>query len=194
MGQTFRSRKLGEVVEVVYIDGPQRITDGRSFGYNFDDGYAWTTYVVPAEKEDKEKIEDNEKRKELERNAKKHKKELSTKIQQDGELPKGVTDVQGDTLAKSDSSKIIRGYGSWFLIEPNKWIWYIKNNGANGDDWGRNNVQTGGAGAIGWRVPHDDSLEEEIRDLDAALSGSGSGKTSMKKMARRVANRYFHGD
>lgn len=36
------------------------------------------------------------------------------------------------------------------LIETGMEYWYLINNGADGDDWGRNTVKTGGAGAFGW--------------------------------------------
>lgn len=48
-------------------------------------------------------------------------------------------------------------------------IWYVVNNGADGDDWSRNNVRTGGAGAIGWRLPHTAELEAEVRAVAAAV-------------------------
>jgi len=46
-----------------------------------------------------------------------------------------------------------------------KGIWFVRNNGADGDDWSINNVLTGGAGAIGWVVPYDKTLAEEIQRL-----------------------------
>jgi len=47
------------------------------------------------------------------------------------------------------------GGGECFVIneEDNK-IWYIKNNGADGDNWEYNNIKTTGAGAIGWYIPY----------------------------------------
>ena len=56
------------------------------------------------------------------------------------------------------------GGGEWWVIQP-EWIWYIRNNGFDGDDWGRNNVETGGAGAIGVRVPFSEELAAQIREL-----------------------------
>ncbi|MDR3597075.1 hypothetical protein [Clostridium sp.] len=38
------------------------------------------------------------------------------------------------------------------LIETGTEYWYLINNGADGDDWGRNTVRTGGAGAYGWKL------------------------------------------
>lgn len=60
------------------------------------------------------------------------------------------------------------GGGSWLVVEPDKrHVWYVQNNGADGDDWGSNNVQTGGAGALGWRA----SLTEELQVLVDAAAG-----------------------
>jgi hypothetical protein len=67
-----------------------------------------------------------------------------------------------------DETALLYGGGTWVVIEPNgDYFWYVKNNGADGDDWSRNNVQTGGAGAIGYRLP----MTEEARVLiDVAKS------------------------
>jgi hypothetical protein len=58
------------------------------------------------------------------------------------------------------------GGGEWFVIaEDKEWIWHVLNNGGDGDDWSQNNIATGGAGAIGRRVPYSEPLEQQIRDL-----------------------------
>lgn len=41
----------------------------------------------------------------------------------------------------------------------------MRQNGMDGDDWSRNTIRTGGAGAIGYRIPLDDDLAAEIRAL-----------------------------
>lgn len=65
-----------------------------------------------------------------------------------------------------DSGNIYGG-GSSFVVGPEH-IWYIQRNGADGDDWGRNNVP----GSIGWRIPFDAALAERIRALDSAKAWS----------------------
>lgn len=52
----------------------------------------------------------------------------------------------------------IYGGGDWFVIGDQE-IWYVKNNGMDGDNWSYNNVRTGGAGAIGWMIPMDSQVE-----------------------------------
>ena len=62
---------------------------------------------------------------------------------------------QGTEIEISGSRTRLYGGGVWVVIEPDgQHFWYVENNGADGDDWSRNNVSTGGAGAIGYRVPY----------------------------------------
>ena len=41
----------------------------------------------------------------------------------------------------------------------------FRNNGFDGDNWSANNIETGGAGAIGVRVPFSETLAAQIRSL-----------------------------
>ena len=58
------------------------------------------------------------------------------------------------------------GGGDWFVLSTD--VWYVRNNGGDGDDWSHNNVSTGGAGAIGWRVPWTDTLAAAVQALESA--------------------------
>jgi len=67
----------------------------------------------------------------------------------------------------------IYGGGEWFVVEKDpsgtEYVWHVLNNGRDGDDWSKNNVDTGGAGAIGYRYP----LTDERRAfLERLASGS----------------------
>jgi hypothetical protein len=53
-------------------------------------------------------------------------------------------------------------------------IWYVVNNGHDGDDWSANNVRTGGAGAVGWRLPWSAELEASVRALCVHGRGAAS--------------------
>jgi hypothetical protein len=83
-------------------------------------------------------------------------------------------DVQPEGRRVLDAQDIYGG-GDWFVI-GDAYIWYILNHGADGDDWSQNNVRTGGAGAIGWRIPYDLAIatellkEEECRREPQAIS------------------------
>lgn len=181
VGTTYR--KDGDVVEIGYVGDREKITDGRSFGYDFHEGYKWTGWVVPASGEDRQRVEEEERKRKIEQQAKEERDGLANEIRDDGEYPDGNHNIGGDRLAVKGRENIPRGGGSWFKIdESDGWIWYVRNNGADGDNWARNNVQTGGAGAIGWRVPYNEDLAEKIRDIDGVLSG--------EKIAKRVAKRY----
>ncbi len=72
--------------------------------------------------------------------------------------------VEGEVIQHPTNPKNPWGGGEWWVIQES-WIWYVRNNGFDGDDWGRNNVQTGGAGAIGVRVPFSEELAAQIRSL-----------------------------
>lgn len=72
--------------------------------------------------------------------------------------------VEGEVIQHPTHPENVYGGGEWWVIQEN-WIWYVRNNGFDGDDWGRNNVQTGGAGAIGVRVPFSEELAAQIRSL-----------------------------
>lgn len=80
-----------------------------------------------------------------------------------GERPKNMrVTLEGDILLDTQN---IYGGGDWFVISADK-IWYVKNNGGDGDNWEENNINTGGAGAIGMYLPRTESLESEIRGFD----------------------------
>jgi hypothetical protein len=72
--------------------------------------------------------------------------------------------VEGEKIQHPTRPENIYGGGEWWVIQP-KWIWHIRNNGHDGDNWSVNNVYTGGAGAIGHRVPFSDELAAQIRGL-----------------------------
>lgn len=76
-------------------------------------------------------------------------------------------DIEGERIndPTSDPHLEIYGGGHWFIIEDEKYIWKIKNNGGDGDNWAWNNVNTGGAGAIGHRVPYNQELADLLRSL-----------------------------
>ena len=72
--------------------------------------------------------------------------------------------VEGEKIQNPQNPENPWGGGEWWVIQDS-WIWYIKNNGFDGDNWSVNNVQTGGAGAIGHRVPYSEELAAQIRGL-----------------------------
>lgn len=91
---------------------------------------------------------------------------LVQQIRNTGTRPDGAHDLStGKRLLDRQS---IYGSGDWFVVMPTT-VWYVQNNGMDGDDWSRNNVRTGGAGAIGWFVPLDERLVERLESAEAVL-------------------------
>lgn len=85
-------------------------------------------------------------------------KQVARQIQSVGDRPAGMHEPVGE---RYHDTQDIYGGGDWFVVGP-EWIWYVRNNGMDGDAWENNNVRTGGAGAIGWRVPYSVELAEKI--------------------------------
>jgi hypothetical protein len=72
--------------------------------------------------------------------------------------------VEGEKIQHPIHPENIYGGGQWWIIQEN-YIWKIENNGHDGDNWSMNNVNTGGAGAIGVRVPYSEELAKQIRNM-----------------------------
>ncbi len=94
-------------------------------------------------------------------------KEIGKEIRRLGEMPEGDNSPIGERLFDTQN---IYGGGDWFVAGP-EYLWYVVNNGMDGDNWSYNNVRTGGAGAIGYRVPATSPLAEEIRRLANEIGG-----------------------
>ena len=75
----------------------------------------------------------------------------------------GLEDITGLRLEPKSDKWDVYGNGTVFIINDD-WIWHIRNNGADGDDWTRNNVRTRGAGAIGMRVKYNAELEGMVKE------------------------------
>lgn len=71
---------------------------------------------------------------------------------------------EGQDIEDPDYPFNIYGGGqSWVIDKEGNKIWFIRNNGRDGDNWGLNNIRTGGAGAIGAYVNYSSDLEDLIR-------------------------------
>lgn len=99
-------------------------------------------------------------------------KEIAREIRETGERPEGLNDPVGDRLFDAQD---IYGGGDWFVVGPEH-LWYVRNNGMDGDNWGLNNVRTQGAGAIGYRVPATSSLVAELRRLASEIAALPGGE------------------
>lgn len=80
------------------------------------------------------------------------------------EKPEGSNVVEGELIEDPFSPMNCYGGGYCWVIQDD-FIWFIRNNGFDGADWSLNNVITGGAGAIGVRIPFRKDFAEMIRGL-----------------------------
>lgn len=94
--------------------------------------------------------------------------DLERQAQAIGECPDEAHTLVGETLLTINAEHVLFGGGRWWVAADDG-LWFVRNNGADGDDWSRNNVRTDGAGAIGWRMPRDAALEAELRAIAAKL-------------------------
>lgn len=54
--------------------------------------------------------------------------------------------------------------GGIYLVKKDNFLYFIKNNGMDGDDWSRNNFETCGAGAIATRLNITDEVEAWLKE------------------------------
>lgn len=168
VGELFRA-KDGRVMKVTSQRREWVSEDGLSFGLSDDQG--WLVHLrgeLAAEDESKqfEQEEQARKRQTAEKQARREEKQaLLQRFDKEGEYPQsGGTQVvlEGERFDDPDRPQNLYGGGEWFVVTKDH-VWRVRNNGADGDDWSRSNVRTGGAGAIGLRLPKTPELEEQIR-------------------------------
>ena len=128
--------------------------DGLSFGVGDDSGYLYTAVCREATAEEAAPHIAAERRKAAIKAAETRLESIKRDIQKCGERPEGSNIVDGERVFDTQN---IYGGGDWFVLQPEH-VWYVQNNGTDGGDWGANNVRTGGAGAIGWRVSRTEEL------------------------------------
>ena len=92
------------------------------------------------------------------------KRHFADKICQAGVRPEGMNSPEGERIL---DTRTVYGGGDWFVLDQaGDRIWYVRNNGMDGDNWSYNNVRTGGAGAIGWYIPYDEQMAGFLREME----------------------------
>lgn len=137
--------------------------DGLSFGVGDDSGYIYTATARPATDEESAPLREEEQAAAEQRAYKEKLQEIARDIREHGERPENAK-PEGEKvyLSEQDERSVIYGGGQW-LVVGSEWIWFVQNNGMDGDNWGANNIGgTGGSGAIGWRVPTTPELVDSI--------------------------------
>lgn len=143
--------------------------DGMSFGVGDESGYIYQADCREATAEEAAPLKDKKRKAEEKKAAAAELDEIKASIKNGGERPEGDNILNGEEVCGQGQRSRIYGGGTWFVIEKDA-IWFIKNNGGDGDNWEHNNVCTGGAGAIGWRVPLDETLARRLRKINDILT------------------------
>lgn len=162
-GIAYRDTPETERVVVTVVRESQRYfrEDGMSFGVGDESGYIYRADCREANADELTTYNAKKSAQKAKANAANRVKEIAKRIREQGEMPAGSNIVDGERLFDTQT---IYGGGDWFVISPDA-IWYVQNNGADGDDWSHNNVRTGGAGAMGWKIPFDAALADELKTL-----------------------------
>jgi len=142
--------------------------DGMSFGVGDEEGYLYSADCREATAEESAPNIAERKIRDAKKSALADLDILCREIRETGERPDGQNEVSGKTLAERGREQQIYGGGDW-IVDAGDFLWFVQNNGADGDDWSCNNVRTGGAGAIGWRVRWTDDLRARVARIVAVL-------------------------
>jgi hypothetical protein len=172
---------VGEVIQasrhILDKGGPEYLTvvraskryyseDGLSFGVGDDSGYIYIADCREATAEEAAPLIEKKRLAAEKRAAKQELAAITADIKENGERPEGEHVPEGEALLDTFT---VYGGGERLVIGP-EYIWYLRNNGGDGDNWSLNNVRTGGAGAIGWRIPLDETLATRLRALAQILA------------------------
>jgi hypothetical protein len=137
--------------------------DGMSFGVGDDSGYIYTIIAREPTPAEAAPLMQKELFKKSKQDAIRELEEIEKDIRKRGRRPSGSNSPNGKIVYLSKTA-LLYGGGSWFVVSPSE-VWFVQNNGSDGDDWSLNNVLTGGAGGIGWVVPNRDGLGDRVIEL-----------------------------
>lgn len=134
-------------------------SDGLSFGVGDDRGYLYEARAREATPEEAAPLLA---RREAQRAASAKEQALRTGLKTlfnsqyspDHDTPPGDHPLFKGRRLKIGEGFTLYGGGEELHVDADgQHVWHLRNNGADGDFWGANNVPTGGAGAIGTRFP-----------------------------------------
>lgn len=130
--------------------------DGLSFGVGDDCGRVYRATARPATPEEAAPLLAE---REAARLARTERTDLERGVRalaqaEDHDTPKGGSlRPEGRRLKIGEGFTLYGGGEELVLDADGQHLWHLQNNGGDGDNWGSNNVRTGGAGAIGRRFP-----------------------------------------
>lgn len=137
--------------------------DGMSFGAMSEEWYSVKAVCIDDRADGKAMLDaDRREREAAERERREQREwdELMSRIRREGTVYDGepihLSDIPGRDLV--DTMDIYGG--GYILRDAGSAIWLIVNNGADGDNWGHNNIITGGAGAYAFWIPADPAVSD----------------------------------
>ena len=159
---TARAITEGQPEYLYVVRATQRYVrdEGMSFGVGDDSGYIYRADCRAATEAESAPLRQGHEAKRAKQQQHTALVAIADEIVTTGEYPAGSNSPEGREIMIVERS--IYGTGRWLVVGPD-WIWNVHNNGMDGDDWSRNNVQTSGAGAIGHRVRTTEALTNRIR-------------------------------
>ena len=63
------------------------------------------------------------------------------------------------------------------IVLDGDYVWYIRNNGMDGDAWDQNNYSTGGAGAVAYKVKRTELIDDKLKQISPELELPAIKKT-----------------
>lgn len=160
-----------------------------SFGGDID-GYLYHADLRPLSAEEASEAEHAMMEKRRQAARQRVRAHLASLVRENGTRPTGKQGhmlpwPKGEVLM---DTRNIYGGGDAFVLGTTH-VWYIRNNGADGDDWSQNNVSTGGAGAIGWRMKRTPTLARVLKRLAGvplakAVKDDGRPRLSRRRFLR----------
>jgi hypothetical protein len=135
--------------------------DGLSVGVGDEQGHIYTYHCREATEQERSSEESARESRQRRADSLKRLENISREIIKRGVYPEPWVTPEGTRYDVRPQN--LYGGGHWFIISGPR-VWFIENNGADGDDWSHNNVRTGGAGAIGHYLDND-ALARETESL-----------------------------
>lgn len=158
VGEVLRNPKnRDQILIVTSVKQKYFHEDGLSFGVGDDSGHIFYATAREATPEESTPFLEKEKSLRERRALEKRRIEIEAHIKQNGELP-NAPHPEGE---KFSDRHTIYGGGDSFVVGKD-YIWYIKGNGGDGDDWSVNNLP----GAIAWRIPFDPEMAKELEKIN----------------------------
>lgn len=162
------NQRAGQPAYVTVLQARQHYyeEDGMSFGVGSERGYTYSAVVRAATDEESAPLRARLAQAAARQAARAELDTIVREIETTGESPtESPTWPTGEQITIDDRHAI---YGSGqYLVLTEDAVWAIRRNGADGDNWARNNL----SGAIGHRVARTDALVTRIRTAVAAIRG-----------------------